>query len=817
MNDGSFTVSGLAPSTVYTLNYAKDGITQTPITFTSIGTSYAVNGLTKGVYANIRLINQGCISNSISTTLTDPGAATILAGTPNHPSACGMSDGSITINGLVIGNTYSIKYKKDGIIQATMSYLATSSSYTITGLAAGAYTKITASNGGCVSNSLAQMLVDPGAATIALGTISQPTSCGANNGAIIITGLTAGLSYTLKYVKNSVQQTATTFTASGTSYTLSSLTAGNYSSINVTQGGCTSNSLDVILSNPGGAVIDVIANNVKTCSPGNDGSLLITGLSQGLTYTINYMKGGVGQTPITFSSTSTSYKINGISAGDYSNIVATQATCISNSDNATIEMPIQAIAPTLSASTLSNVCMATTADLNDITTSSPPAGTALTWHTAIPATAGNQVSNVNSVGAGTYYASFFNGSTNCFGATSPVTVTIIACSPNLTISKSGPTTATVSTNFTYTLTVTNTGNAPSTGGIIVQDNLPTGIAFLTGSGSGWSCSANAQLVTCTSTTPIAKGSSSIITLTVTPIASGSFSNTATVTGGGDPSTTAKNSNTVSTIVGGSVGLLSVKVFLQGPFNPNTGLMNDDLRAQSLIPLTQPYNNLSDFTYAGTESTPASVFNITGNNAIVDWVMVELHSPSSPSTIISRRAALVQRDGDIVDTDGVSAVTFSGLVGGNYYVAVRHRNHLGVMTATPVTISSTPALVNFTNSSTANYNVSSPYAQYTFTSGTSTGVRTMWAGNASGDSNVIFQGPDSDIAYVFNDIFFAPGNIAGDANFIRTNYLRTDFNLDGNTIYQGPNSDTDIVFFNVMFYYLGNSIQFPNAIIAQQIP
>ena len=402
-------------------------------------------------------------------------------------------------------------------------------------------------------------------------------------------------------------------------------------------------------------------------------------------------------------------------------------------------------------------------------------------------------------------------------SSTPVTTPLVVGSPNLTIIKSGPLTATIATNFTYTLTISNGGNIPSIGGIIVEDNLPTGIAFLTGSGSGWSCSSIAQLVTCTSTTPIASGSNSVITLIVTPIASGAFSNTATVRGGGDANTTAKNSNTVNTTVGGSVGLVSVKVFLQGPFNPNTGLMDDALRAQSLIPLTQPYSILSDFTYAGTESTSASVLSTTGNNAIVDWVMVELHSSLNPSTIISRRAALIQRDGDIVDTDGISAVTFSGLVGGNYYVAVRHRNHLGVMTATPVTISSTPALVNFTTISTANYNVTSPYAQYTFTNGTSTGVRTMWAGNASGDSNVIFQGPNSDIDYVFNNIYFAPGNTAGDANYIRTNYLRTDFNLDGNTIYQGSYSDTDIVFFNVLYYYLGNPVQFPNAIITQQIP
>ena len=404
-----------------------------------------------------------------------------------------------------------------------------------------------------------------------------------------------------------------------------------------------------------------------------------------------------------------------------------------------------------------------------------------------------------------------NGST-------PTTTPNVAGSVNLTISKSAPTTATIATNFTYTFTVTNTGNISTTGNITVQDNLPTGIAFLMGTGSGWSCSALAQLVTCTSTTPITMGGNSTISLTVTPITSGTFVNTATVTGGGDPSTTAKNSNTVTTVVGAPVGLVSVKVFLQGPFNPSTGLMNDALRTESLIPLNQPYNSLSDFTYAGTESTSASVLTVSGNNAIVDWVLLELRSSSSPSTIIARRAALIQRDGDIVDTDGTSAVTFSGLTPGNYYLAVRHRNHLGVMTANPVAISSTVSSVNFTNNSITNFNVSSPYAQYTFTSGTSTGIRTMWAGNAFGDAMVIFQGPGSDVDYVFNNVFLDPNNPLGDANVIRKNYLRSDFNLDGNTIYQGPDSDTDIVFFNILFYYiLGNPSQFPNAIIAQQIP
>jgi hypothetical protein len=401
---------------------------------------------------------------------------------------------------------------------------------------------------------------------------------------------------------------------------------------------------------------------------------------------------------------------------------------------------------------------------------------------------------------------------NSSGSVGTPNVTGVA---NLEISLSAPTTGTINTNFQYLITITNTGSLPSNGTITIKSTLPDGIAFLTGSGgANWSCSAIGQVVTCNSSgLSIPVGSQSSITLTVTPTNSGTFTNVVTIIGGGDPSLTPKSSNSVTTTVG-LVGVLSIKALLQGPFDPATGLMSDALRVQSLIPLTQPYGTLPDFNYSGTENISSNLLTVTGNNAIVDWVMVEVRSASNPSTVVARRSALIQRDGDIVDTDGISAVTFSG-ISGSYYVSIRHRNHLGVMTGNTVVISSTPTSVNFTSNVTANYSISSPYAQYTVINGPSAGTRTMWAGNASADNNVIFQGPGSDIDYIFSNVYFA--NILGNANFISTSYSRTDFNLDGNTIYQGPDSDTDIVFFNILYYYLGNAGQLPNSIITQQIP
>ncbi len=124
-------------------------------------------------------------------------------------------------------------------------------------------------------------------------------------------------------------------------------------------------------------------------------------------------------------------------------------------------------------------------------------------------------------------------------------------------------------------------------------------------------------------------------------------------------------------------VLQPKVFLQGPLN--MGMMDDDLRAAGLIPINEPYG-----TGNGEMLNPSLLVN-TGNDAIVDWVEVQLRDPMTPTMIIAKRAALVQRDGDVVDTDGASGVKFIGVSAGNYHVAIRHRNHLSIMTDTPVMI------------------------------------------------------------------------------------------------------------------------------------
>jgi len=112
------------------------------------------------------------------------------------------------------------------------------------------------------------------------------------------------------------------------------------------------------------------------------------------------------------------------------------------------------------------------------------------------------------------------------------------CQPVLTISKSDNGPFTVGTNGTYTITVRNTGNADTSGTITVTDTLANGLGFVSGTGTGWTCSAVGQVVTCTNPGPIgASGGSSTITLTVSVCAAPSVTNQASVSGGGAPDAT----------------------------------------------------------------------------------------------------------------------------------------------------------------------------------------------------------------------------------------------------------------------------------------
>lgn len=151
-----------------------------------------------------------------------------------------------------------------------------------------------------------------------------------------------------------------------------------------------------------------------------------------------------------------------------------------------------------------------------------------------------------------------------------------------------------------------------------------------------------------------------------------------------------------TITIGQGLLVSPIAFLQGAYDPNAGLMLDALRTSAVLPLSEPFTALG-YTHigGGGESVEPAVFDVSTADAIVDWVFLELRDKDDASVVLATRSALLQRDGDVVDLDGVSPVSFAEAPEDEYYLAVRHRNHLGAMSAMPAALSKTATVLDFT--------------------------------------------------------------------------------------------------------------------------
>lgn len=99
---------------------------------------------------------------------------------------------------------------------------------------------------------------------------------------------------------------------------------------------------------------------------------------------------------------------------------------------------------------------------------------------------------------------------------------------------------------TYTLSVSNVGPDAEPGSIQVIDTLPAGLTYQTATGSGWTCGASGQVVTCTRAGTLASGATaSPITVTVKVTSGGTMVNTATVTGVAYDPTPANNTATDS--------------------------------------------------------------------------------------------------------------------------------------------------------------------------------------------------------------------------------------------------------------------------------
>lgn len=202
-----------------------------------------------------------------------------------------------------------------------------------------------------------------------------------------------------------------------------------------------------------------------------------------------------------------------------------------------------------------------------------------------------------------------------------------------------------------------------------------------------------------------------------------------------------------------------RIYLEGVLDTTNFRMLDSLRRQLLMPTFEPYSGLgyAHVNGGGSESFPVEQLDIAGNDALVDWLYMELRDPSDSTVIVASRSVLLQRDGDVVELDGVSPVCFNRAAPGFYYVVIGHRNHLSVMTGIPVFLNSLGTInLDFTGNTLPVFGTTPQ--NVTATSVVAGGVHVMIGGDA--DFNGQIQNSD-DVTH------WAP--FVGGAGYLKADY------------------------------------------------
>lgn len=109
--------------------------------------------------------------------------------------------------------------------------------------------------------------------------------------------------------------------------------------------------------------------------------------------------------------------------------------------------------------------------------------------------------------------------------------------------------------------------------------------------------------------------------------------------------------------------INITLYLEGPYSSGSNNMNTNLTLETESPYSEDLETVDEIP------------NIT-NNEIVDWVLVQLRHETT-NAIIESQSAFIRKDGSIVDLDGISPVHFTQPAD-DYFIAVKHRNHLAVM-------------------------------------------------------------------------------------------------------------------------------------------
>lgn len=527
---GSITLTGLLPSTSYTINYLRNGVPFVLILSSNAAGNIVIVNLIAATYSNFTVSRLGCTSNEVGpVTLVDPSAPNTPTLTSNGPICSGNTltlNATSTTPGVTYSwtgpNGFTSNIANPTIVNATT---ASSGNYFVTATLASCVSQPgslvvvvnqtpvipTATNNGplCAGDNLqlnastttagaidyvwtgpngftsilqnptlaAVTLADAGLYTVTASLTSNgqtctsasanttvvvrpvpqlgsfiftnPTSCGSNTGTITLNGLTPGASYTVQYLYNTLPVSIVLVADASGNILITGLAQGTYSNISVTLNGCTSNTIGpIVLTDPNPPATPVASSNAPIC----EGNTLNLSATSPVTGTIIFQ--WLGPNGFTSNLQNPSIPtVSALNAGKYY-VSITVNSCTSLQDSVLVvvnPLPAKPTVVTPVTYCIGNVAMPLIATAS--------AGNTLNWYTA--ATGGTAIAiaptpSTSIAGTVFYYVSQTTAA-NCEG---PRDTIMVVVNPDA-VAQFSPTDTIGCPAFTITPTIINLQTYPT--------------------------------------------------------------------------------------------------------------------------------------------------------------------------------------------------------------------------------------------------------------------------------------------------------------------------------------------------------------------
>jgi len=185
----------------------------------------------------------------------------------------------------------------------------------------------------------------------------------------------------------------------------------------------------------------------------------------------------------------------------------------------------------------------------------------------------------------------------------------------------------------------------------------------------------------------------------------------------------------------------------------------------------------------------------------------------------------------MDLNGELGLRFKNLTLDDYYIVVRHRNHLGAMTAVAKTPHEYADIIDFTIDDTGffdfgttkNINDYTGLSQSDLTGSPESnknGYKALWGGDFDGDGRIKFVNPNDDLNTLLGNIFGyetdGAYNYSTNFDFV-FGYLNGDYDMNSQSKFDSPNDDKNYLYGKLIFYPLNSDFNSNFDFFIEQVP